>query len=396
MLRKVAIVDDDQQFADMLALLATNAGLETQVYTNAQIFCQTPHDADELIILDLCMPDMDGIDVLRQLAAQANHCPLILISGQYKGVLRAAEDLAVAQRLNHLASLTKPVQLSELNAVLLKHLDGAWDHKERRLNAAWEPSVHELLGAIENHQLCLHYQPQIDLRTRALVGLEALVRWPHPHHGMIPPASFVPFAEARNLMKPLTDWVLAAVVAQAAKWQAEGADIRIAANISAANVAQVDFPSFLRALFEGERLNPQQLILEITESSVMTESVLSLDVLTRLRMKGFALSIDDFGTGYSTLAQLHRIPFNELKIDRSFVMTLLKDNDSRTIVETCISLGHKLGMQVVAEGVEDAGTLNMLCEMGCDFAQGYYIGKPMPADAIDAWREQWARAATNN
>jgi diguanylate cyclase (GGDEF)-like protein len=240
----------------------------------------------------------------------------------------------------------------------------------------------ELRRALERNELRVHYQPKVDLRTGRTKGVEALVRWHHPSLGLIRPAQFVPLAEESDLIDPLTDWVFASATKQAAAWRQQGFTPEVAINISARNLRDIELPDRLARLCERSGIKPVGVTLELTETSAMSDAIQMMDVLTRLRVKGFKLSIDDFGTGYSSLVQLRKMPFSEIKIDISFVLHMLEDKDCQVIVEAIIDLARKLGLESVAEGVESEPIWNALRALGCDCGQGYYLGRPMAADRI--------------
>ncbi len=248
--------------------------------------------------------------------------------------------------------------------------------------------LNDLKYAVRSGELVLHYQPQIDIASGALHGVEALVRWQHPEQGIINLEHFIPQAESSGLVAEITHWVIDATVRQEQQWKLQGLDIAVSVNISAADITSLGLPEQLAGLLAQKRLDSSQLTLEITESTLMGELVTSLDILTRLRLKGFGLSTDDFGNSYSSLSQLHRVPFTELKIDRSFINNMLRDAEARAIVKTCTMLGHEFNMQVVAEGVETDAHLAHLRQMGCGIAQGYAIARPMPAERFVFWVEQ--------
>jgi EAL domain-containing protein (putative c-di-GMP-specific phosphodiesterase class I) len=211
------------------------------------------------------------------------------------------------------------------------------------------------------------------------------VRWQHPQYGMLFPDRFIGLAERSGLIGRLTEEVINQAVSQSTMWHEQGYAFKVSVNISSENVSNLSMPEYLESLTKLHQLDPRMLMLEITESALMSEITTSLDILTRLRLKGFKLSIDDFGTGFSSLSQLHKIPFTELKIDQSFVMKMVEDPQSAAIVETCIMLGHKLKMSVVAEGVEDHRIWTQLKALNCDIAQGYQIAKPLPPDELIKW-----------
>jgi diguanylate cyclase (GGDEF)-like protein len=234
----------------------------------------------------------------------------------------------------------------------------------------------ELRVALEQGQLLLHYQPKLDLVTGAVRGVEALVRWQHPERGLLSPDTFVPTAERTGLINQLTDYVLDLALAKAAQWLDEGLSVPMAVNISARSLLDPGFPDRVLAALSARRMPPSSLILEITETSIMEDPEHALAALQRLHDAGVYLSIDDFGTGYSSLAYLKRLPVDEIKVDRSFVAALTVDARDRLIVASTVSLGRALGLDVVAEGVEDEDTLAVLQELGCDLAQGFLFGRP--------------------
>jgi len=244
----------------------------------------------------------------------------------------------------------------------------------------------ELRRAIEADDLRLHYQPKLALKTRSVVGAEALVRWRHPKRGLVPPDQFVPLAEQGGLIKPLTRWVLGEALRQCAAWRAERDGLSIAVNLSARNLQDPQLLEQITGLLESRQLAPQLLRLELTESAVMTDPLRAVEILAALAASGVGLSIDDFGTGYSSLAYLRKLPVSELKIDKSFVIGIAAHTlGDAAIVRSTNDLGHNLGLSVVAEGVEDEQTLDMLGAMGCDAAQGYFIARPMPAPDFERW-----------
>lgn len=246
----------------------------------------------------------------------------------------------------------------------------------------------DLRTAIAANQLCLYYQPKIDAASNSVMGFEALVRWQHPVRGLIPPAEFVPWIERSDLIHPFTAWVLETAIAQCHAWTREGFPLCISVNISTGNLIDTALPERIDALLRRHDVQSSQIELEITESSIMANPVRSLDVVAALRHLGLRVSIDDFGTGYSSLAYLQRLPVNCVKVDRSFVRSLLVDDGARLIASAIIDLSHKLKLEVVAEGVEDRETLETLRAFGCDQVQGYYIARPLPASQAMQWLQE--------
>jgi len=251
----------------------------------------------------------------------------------------------------------------------------------------------ELRHALEHNELRLFLQPKIALngpRAGALVGAEALVRWQHPQRGMVPPMEFIPFAEQTGFVRRLTLWMLEATAREWPKLRALGLE-RVSVNLSTRDLLDQELPAKLQALLQRHPMPPQALCLEITESAIMDEPQRAEATLNTLSAAGFKLSIDDFGTGYSSLAYLKRLPVDELKIDKSFVMAMEKDEDDAKIVRSTIDLAHNLGLTVVAEGVENAAVMARLVALDCDEGQGYHMSRPLPASEMGAFAARWAR-----
>ncbi len=384
----VYLIDDEPEMVELLSEAVNMIGLETRGFTQASVFFEQiiVFAKDSVLILDLNMPEMDGIEVMRRLASMDNPPALILVSGHDAGVLHSAEKLCEAHELELIASLAKPLSLEGICQLLKQYTHRTLiDESEivKSSNIRITPS--EIERAISHDELVMYYQPQVAVATGMLTGVEALVRWQHPEHGLLFPGYFIDVAEKNDLIGMLTQWIIRAVVNQEKKWQEQGMSITVSVNISAENITSLTLPEQLSKLLEDNKLDPNRLVLEVTESALMGELVTSLDILTRLRLKGLKLSIDDFGTGYSSLSQLHKVPFTELKIDKSFVGKISVDDEARAIVKTCIMLGHELNMKVVAEGVVDEETLEKLRRLGCDVAQGYYISRPVTEEKLVVW-----------
>jgi diguanylate cyclase (GGDEF)-like protein len=253
---------------------------------------------------------------------------------------------------------------------------GSDEEHRRRLTL-----ITDLRGAIDRDGLSLVYQPKVTMATRSVKSLEALVRWTHPQLGPISPAEFVPLAESTGGSRRLTSWVLKAAISQMGQWRESGLDIDVAVNLSAPDILDPDLGDEIMYLLRTRRVEPTQLLLEITESAVMRDPHLAARNMQLLRVAGIRFSIDDFGTGHSSLSQLNMLPVDELKIDRSFITHARLGSDAATIVTSTIELGHRMSLDVVAEGVEEPEAWNLLRQLGCDFAQGYLISRPLvPAD----------------
>jgi predicted signal transduction protein with EAL and GGDEF domain len=245
--------------------------------------------------------------------------------------------------------------------------------------------IADLRAAVHARQLVVHYQPKIDLHSGEVTGAEALLRWPHPSRGMVPPNEFIPLAEQTGVMRPLTEFVLDEAVRQAAAWRAQGVDLDIAINVSATCMLDGGWTDVVTATLLRHGLPAQRLILEITEDMIMADPHRSLAAVQALADAGVRVSVDDFGTGYSSLAYLKRLPVAELKVDRTFVRDLATDPADAAIVEAIAALGQRLGIAVVAEGVEDVDALARLGALGADAAQGFHFSPALPPERLAAW-----------
>lgn len=253
----------------------------------------------------------------------------------------------------------------------------------------------DLKTAIASQQLRMYVQPKVDLKTGKTTSAEALIRWIHPERGQIFPDQFIPFAEQTGLIQKISLWMLHQAATYAALWRAEGKKITIAVNLSTRDLIDADLPAKLQQIIDEHDITAEYLSLEITESSIMDDPQRALDTLKKLSLMGFKLAIDDFGTGYSSLAYLKKLPIDELKIDKSFVLNVAKDKSDVTIVKSTIDLGHNLNLKVVAEGIENQEAWNLLASMGCDFGQGYFMSRPMPASEFSQWLDKWDATVQN-
>jgi len=386
--KELFILDDDEQYAQLLGEVARSNDWKVQIEQSPTTFLKTNLIKDAVLVLDLVMPEMDGIEVIRALAEKKLKILLILVSGFDTRVLHSAQQLAEAHNIKVLATLTKPISIQEFSKVL-SEIEGEPTQEKKSSTVAAPILASELDHALDNNELVLHYQPQINMKTGKLEAVESLARWQHPQRGLIFPDQFIALAENNNLIDKLTAEVISIAVEQNHSWKSEGFDIPISINVSAENITSLSLPEQLKMLTDKHAVIPENITLELTESAVMSKLTSSLDVLNRLRMKGFSLSIDDFGTGYSSLSHLYKAPFTELKVDQGFIMNMIQDTEALIIVKICIMLGQMLGMKLVAEGVETEEIWNELRNLGCDIAQGYYIAKPMPAEKLIPWKNKW-------
>lgn len=245
----------------------------------------------------------------------------------------------------------------------------------------------DLRHAIENNELVLHYQPKIDLITNCVCGVEALIRWNHPTRGLLFPNDFIPLAEQNGLIKPITEYVLRMALRQCEDWHSKDLNISIAINVSAVNLQDPLFPPRVFKIIDEYKVAPALLEMEITETAIMIDPLCAIESINKLRGFGITISIDDFGTGYSSMAYLKKLLVSKIKIDKSFVIDMLNNENDAVIVRSTIDLAHNLGLTVIAEGVEDEATWNRLKALGCDTAQGFYMSRPISSDKLAEWLE---------
>jgi EAL domain-containing protein (putative c-di-GMP-specific phosphodiesterase class I)/FixJ family two-component response regulator len=385
-------VDDDAFSRKLLIDAVTRFGLRATGLAHARdALSEVLGDAAPHVILcDLAMPDMDGIQFIEALGNARWRGGVVLITGEGARLLQAATKLARALKLNVLGSLPKPVdpaKLIELLARIRHPRHGA--PPEPSESTAPSYSRQELTTAVEEGQLILHYQPQIRIADGEPSGLECLVRWRHPREGLIYPERFVSLAEDYGLIDALTDRVILLATEQLRSWRRQGIKLPLAVNLSMDTLQDPRVVERLHALVELSGLSATDIVWEVTESRFMRDLTATLTTLSRLHLKKFAISIDDFGTGHASFAQLRDLPFVELKIDRSFVHGAARDQVHAAIVEASARMAASLGMSCIAEGVESPEDWAFVRKAGCTHAQGWAVARPLPATAISSWLERW-------
>lgn len=387
---RILVLDDEPFMLKLLAHMLTALGHGSvachQSGASALAACEVPDNMPDVVLLDINMPGIDGVQFVRHLAEREYPCSLILVSGEDDRMVQSTERLARAHGLSVLGALQKPPAPANL-AALLARWQPLQAAKPRKSVKRYEAD--DVARAIRHGELVSHYQPKVVIATGEVVGVETLVRWHHPDDGVVFPDQFVPVAEEHDLIGELTRAVLKGALAQAKAWRDGGLALSVAVNVSMDDLATLDFADFVVAEAAAVGVPPQSVTLEVTESRLIQSLTTALDVLTRLRLKRFRLAIDDFGTGHSSLVQLRDLPFDELKIDRSFTHRAGQDSRLRAIFDASLNLARQLGIEVVAEGVEDAGDWGFLRTTGCHVGQGYYIARPMPAEAIRGWLRGW-------
>jgi EAL domain-containing protein (putative c-di-GMP-specific phosphodiesterase class I) len=338
------------------------------------------------MIIDLEMPVMDGFELIQQMSQRGVRVPFMVASSREGALVRAVEVMATTLGMPLLGGVAKPLTAE----VLAGALQASHDLDPRAVAAdvpkPQAPIAPQLLeAALRDGLVVPHYQPKVDIRTGLLRGVEVLARWTDAQLGVVPPDRFIATAEQHGLIGPLTRSIVDQAMAQAARWNARGLMLSLAVNLSPLLLRTPDLVENVSALLARHGLAAGQLVLEITEGSVVGYDAVTLGVLGRLRMRGVGLSIDDYGTGFSSMQQLARIPFTELKIDRSFVHGAHRQAHLRVILQSALEMAGRLGLVSVAEGIETLDDWRLLQQFGCTVGQGYLIARPMAGDALPRW-----------
>jgi PAS domain S-box-containing protein len=385
--RSALVVDDDlvvlQQVKAMLDALGVKQVITAINGVEASKIMAARGGEIEVLVCDLSMPEMDGVELIRRFGKTGFKGGLILISGAEEKIISTVNNLAVLQGLRVLGQLQKPVSAAQLAILLARTTD--LPAQERQAASGPLVSREAICAAMEANEFSIWFQPKVNASTLRVVGMEALARWQLPNGKFIPPDSFITVAEREGVIADLSQLLVSLALTEAAKLFAAGFPLKVAVNLSGTWLNDLTLPDFILSKTNAAGLRAADVILEVTETGVMEDLTTALDVLSRLRLKGFGLSIDDFGIGYSSFEQLGRIPFTEMKLDRSFVSKGVQDAAARAILESSMDMAHKLNLSTVAEGVETELDLKLVRSLGCDLLQGYLIAKPMPVKDLLVW-----------
>lgn len=390
----VLIVEDSALQRAYVAEVCRQSGIAT-VYEadngcKAVELLSTMAPLPALAIVDIEMPGMDGIEFLQELARYGSGIPVIVMSSRDRAIVDTVEQFAQTLGLKLLAAVRKPLTPAKFAGILSQY-DGASNQRSSVVpaGAVITPPEQALADAIGRREIRVHYQPTVDMVNVMPRGLEALARWTDAEYGPVRPDVFIPLAERSGHIRALTELVVDQALACAARWNAKGVRFKMAINLSPLVLDDRQLVTSLLDACKRYAIEPQQLVLELTETSVVTHLSHALAALARLRLKGFGLSIDDYGTGFSSLQQLSRIPFSQLKIDRSFVNGASQRHNLQVILKSALTMARQLELYSVAEGIETIGDWRLLQSLGCTIGQGYFIAKPMPEESIGSWLDDF-------
>lgn len=386
---KVLIVEDSPCQAEYLSTLCRSVGVsELATAENGlvalELIDKTPSSFD-ILICDLEMPDLDGIELIHLLAHRHSCSALIIVSSREQSLISAVELMAVTEGIDVLGSIRKPVSADALEALIKNFRGQAATKTKASTGQSLALTTQELKQGLERHQFVLHYQPKLLMDNSTLHGLEALVRFRHPERGLLYPGDFIELCEQNGLIDQLSFEVISMALQQLVAWNQQGFTPKVSVNLSGRSFSNSAFTHDVIKLLSQAAIAPADLIFEVTETVVIDNIGGALAFLSRLRLHGFGLSIDDYGTGYSSVKQLSQIPFTELKMDRSLIDGIASKSHLQVIFESTLSMCNKLGIVLVAEGVEKAKDWDYLRQAGCHVAQGYYISPAMPSHEIVNW-----------
>ncbi|MEA1937588.1 MAG: EAL domain-containing response regulator [Pseudomonadota bacterium] len=377
------VLEDDTDFRELLIRTATSAGYIVESASSISDFNYLLTMAvPDLCVLDLSLPDGDSISIISALGQRRFEGHIILISGVDDKVLRTATAIGLTLNLHMLPPLKKPVDHGKLSHILKSLMP------QRSML-----SPEDIEDAIKNNELKVFYQPKIDIAENRIVGAEALIRWNHPVRGLLAPGDFHHLLDIHDSLFRISQFIITRAIADCADWHEQGHDLTVSINAPSSFIEEIGLVDIITEASRTHELVPRTIIVEVTEATAFRDDTAALLELTKLRIYGCGLSIDDFGTGYSSLLQLYRLPFSEIKIDRSFISELTESNEARSITTAILSMAEALELRVVAEGAETQAHIDQLKKMGCRIVQGYFYSQPLPLDAFLSFVNDWSKTA---
>ena len=387
----ILVAEDDDFQRKMLVRMLGQLGIKDVIQAGdgkaALDLFQDLGQPIDIIISDLDMPGMDGMEFIRHVSESGAPASMILTSALAPSLIASVETMTKAYGINLLGAIEKPATVAKLSRLIKLHKPPQPRGEEPQRAAAF--SVDEIARGLRAGQFEPYHQPKIEIATGRIAGAEALARWRHPQKGIVPPVAFIAGIEEHGLMDELTWAMLGRAAADCRNWRSGGLDASVSVNLSLSSLTDTSIADHVTDIVHKADLDPRHVVLEVTETAVMTDVARALENLARLRMKGFGLSIDDYGTGYSSMQQLSRVPFTELKIDQSFLIDAAQQERLQVMISASLDMARKLGLKSVAEGVETRREWDLLARLGCDYAQGYFISRPLSLRAFRDWVLEW-------
>jgi EAL domain-containing protein (putative c-di-GMP-specific phosphodiesterase class I) len=383
------VVDDDEDQRFLLVQTLTRMGMANvaEASSGRAALELLGHDggAIDVVVTDLQMPEIDGMELVRRIGQRRLPVGVILVTALTGDLLQSAATMTNAYGVQLIGAIEKPPTREKLFA-LLTRFRAPEPSQGAQAAAGYLPTTEEVLNGFGAAQFVPHFQAIVDLASGNVVGAEALARWDHPVHGVLGPEIFIPPLARAGYLDELS-WIMLALAAMEARsWREAGLRTTVSVNVSATSLADPGYAESVTEIVSMHGIEPSQMILELTETEAVMNVAAALENVTRLRMKGFGLAVDDFGVGYSSLHELSRMPFTELKIDRTFVNAAAADERPRLLIQQTVSIARQLGLKTVAEGVETRAQRDMLERLGCDRIQGYFVARPMDGRAFLEWQ----------
>ena len=382
------VVDDDRDQRYLLTRTLNGMGrarvVEAPSGHEALALLDRAGQAVDIIVTDLQMPQMDGMELVRRIGERKLPVAVILISALDGVLLSSAATMAQAYGVRVIGTIEKPATRAKFHSVL-SHFRTPVDNVEAETGVAFAPTAHDVLGGISAGQIEPFFQAVVELGSGKVVGAEALARWRHPARGILSPDVFLPPLARAGYLDELS-WIMLSMSAmEAGLWRRADLKLTVSVNVSATSLADPGYADAVTQIVTGHGLEPSEMIIELTETEAILNIAAALENLTRLRIRGFGLAIDDYGVGYSSMQALSRMPFTEIKIDRSFVSMAASDPKYRLMIEHTVEVAHELGLKTVAEGVETRAECELLASLGCDRIQGYLVSRPADGSGFLRW-----------